>query len=430
MVSPIISESARQRITVTLFASQSLYSAATIMTFTLLPIIASDLGGSDKLAGFPSTATLIGRAASAYFVGWLMEKIGRRIGLSLGSGLGMLGALVAAVSIIFGSFIGLIISMVLLGMGRGAIDLGRFAAAEVYTEDRRARVIGLVVFGGTVGAVGGPLLVKPTSDWVELLGVNRVTGPYFMAAIFLLISFVIIFAFLRPDPLKIGRLLTAEQEADGRMAKPQPQRPLREILANGRVQVAIAAMAIGQLVMTMIMTITPLYMDHHHHGEGAISGVIMAHTLGMFGLSSVTGWLADHFGRIPTIISGAAILIVASLMAPAVTAVVPLGIALFLLGLGWNFCFVGGSSLLTDALRANERSQVQGASDTLVSLASGAGNISTGFLFAQWGIMANGGVGLGLALLLLAAIAWRGRTPSPIYEAKGRRLSLVSSGSI
>ncbi|MCB8944887.1 MAG: MFS transporter [Ardenticatenaceae bacterium] len=416
MNTPIISESARQRITMTLFASQSLYSAATIMTFTLLPIVASDLGGSDSLAGFPSTATLIGKAASAYFVGWLMDKVGRRIGLSLGSGLGLLGALLAAVSIIYGSFIGLILSMLLLGMGRGAIDLGRFAAAEVYTEDRRAQVIGLVVFGGTVGAIGGPLLVPYTGNLVEQMGLSRFTGPYFMAAIFLLMGLVLLFAFLRPDPLQIGRLLMAQQEAEGKVEKARPQRPLREIFANGRVQVAVASMTIGQLVMTMLMTITPLYMNHHDHGEGAISGVIMAHTIGMFGLSGVTGWLADRFGRMAVIVGGGVILLISSVMAPAVTGAVPLGIALFLLGLGWNFCFVGGSSLLTDALRANERSQIQGASDTMVSLASGLGNVSTGFLFAQWGIIANGSVGLVLALLLLTAVVWQRKGATVAYE--------------
>jgi MFS family permease len=416
MVTPIISDSARQRITVTLFASQSLYSAATIMTFTLLPIIAADLSGSDSLAGIPSTMTLIGKAAAAYFIGWLMNHLGRRKGLSLGSGLGMIGAVVAAVSILNGSFLGLSLGLMLIGMGRGAIDLGRFAAAEVYTEDRRAKAIGLVVFGGTIGAIGGPLLVPRSSMLAERLGLVSTAGPFFVAAVFLFIGMILLFAFLRPDPMHIGRLLTAQQEADGRLAKPQAQRPLRQIFANSQVQVAVVAMIIGQLVMTMIMTITPLYMDHQAHGEGAISGVIMAHTLGMFGLSGVTGWLADRFGRLVIIIVGGLFLIGASLMAPAVTVVGPLAIALFILGLGWNFCFVGGSSLLTDTLRANERNRTQGVSDTFVSLASGLGNLSTGFIFAQWGMLAIGSVGLAFALVLLAAAAWKGRRPMPVYE--------------
>ncbi len=417
MTTPIISDSARQRITVTLFASQSLYSAASIMMFTLLPIIAANLSGSDRWAGIPSTMTLIGRATAAYFIGWLMDRLGRRKGLSLGSGIGMMGALLAGFSVIAGSFFGLILGMMLMGMGRGAVELGRFAAAEVYTEDRRAQVIGMVVFGGTVGAIGGPLLVPITSGWAEKLGYTDFAGPYFMAAILLFIGFVILFTFLRPDPMRIGRLLMAQQEAEGKVAKSRPQRPLREIFAHSNIQIAVASMTIGQLVMVMIMTITSLYMSHHGHDKGAISGVIMAHTLGMFGLSSITGWLTDHYGRKKVIISGGVILIAASVMAPAVTAVAPLAVALFLLGLGWNFCFVGGSSLLADSLQANERGQAQGASDTLVSLASGLGNFSTGFIFAQWGIIANGAVGMTLALLLLAAVLWKGKDMSMAFDS-------------
>jgi MFS family permease len=136
----------------------------------------------------------------------------------------------------------------------------------------------------------------------------------------------------------------------------------------------------------------------------------------MFGHSGVPGWLADRFGRLITIIAGGAFLIVASVLAPAVPTVAPLAIALILLGLGWNFCFVGGSSLLTDTLRANERNAAQGASDTFVSLASGLGNLSTGFIFNQWGIAAIGSVGLAFALIMLAAAAWKGKRPILAYE--------------
>jgi MFS family permease len=337
-----------------------------------------------------------------------MDRVGRRYGLSLGNGLGMIGALIGGIAIIISSFWVLCLGMLLMGMGRGAVDLGRFAAAEVYEENRRAKVIGLIVFAGTIGAIGGPLLVPITSNFVERFEMSRSVGPYFAAALFLLISTVIVFAFLRPDPMRIGRLLTAEQEAIHKTVK-VPERTLRQIFSDGQVQLAIAAMAIGQLVMTLLMTITPLHMSHHEHGEGAISGVIMAHTLGMFGLSGVTGWLVDRYGRIAMIVGGAVVLIVASVMSPMSTAVVPLAISLFLLGLGWNFCFVAGSTLLADSLRANERGQVQGASDTLVSLASGIGSLTTGYVFDHWGMVAIGGVGLACTLILLATTAWRTR---------------------
>ncbi len=296
-------------------------------------------------------------------------------------------------------------------MGRGAADLGRFAAAEVYPYKRRATVIGLVVFGGTIGAIGGPLLVSPSKAFAAQLDLPADVGPYFLGALFLIITGWIAFTFLRPDPMEIGRLLDEEEaEKKGETQKPI-QRTVREVLSNGHVQLAIVAMAVGQLVMVMLMTITPLHMNHHAHSDQSISYVIMAHTIGMFGLSSVTGALVDKLGRIPMIVVGCVILLVAAFLAPASTAVLSLAVALFLLGLGWNFCFVAGSSLLADSLQANERGQIQGASDTIVSLASGLGSFSTGFLFNQWGIIAISVVGVVCTLVLLATTSWKGRQP-------------------
>jgi len=165
-------------------------------------------------------------------------------------------------------------------------------------------------------------------------------------------------------------------------------------------------MVISQLVMTLIMVITPLHMNYLNHSTAAISGVIMAHTLGMFGLSSVTGWLIDKYGRISIIIIGAVILVAASLLTPISTTLPLLTFALFLLGLGWNFCFIAGSSLLSDTLHVTERGRAQGASDTLVALSSGVGSLATGAVFALGGIIAVSGAGLAFTLALFALILW------------------------
>ncbi|MBK8048944.1 MAG: MFS transporter [Anaerolineales bacterium] len=165
-------------------------------------------------------------------------------------------------------------------------------------------------------------------------------------------------------------------------------------------------MVVGQLVMTLVMVITPVYMNHLHHSTGEISLVFMAHTLGMFGFSAVTGWLIDKLGMRPMMAYGAALLIVSSIMAPWSTSVIMLAIALFLLGLGWNFAFVAGSALLTDQLHASERGRVQGVNDTLVAVASGAGSLVTGTIFAASGMAGVGAVGLALTLFFLAMAAW------------------------
>ncbi len=418
-----ISHNVRQRITAVLFVSQSLYSAAIIASFTLMPILAASLSGQDSLAGIPSTLTLVGRAAAAYPMGWLMDKVGRRLGLSLGFGLSVLGAITAAVAIISSSFIGFALGMLFVGFGRSSSEQSRYVAAEVQPLERRAKVIGMIVFAGTVGAIGGPLLVSPSSALVTRFGLPTETGPFIMAALFYSLALLINMLFLRPDPLIIGRTM-AEETAVSSSDKVGDQadnveRPLRAIFAQPMVQLAVASMVIGQLVMAMLMTITPLHMNHNNHGLEAISFVIMAHTLGMFGLSGVTGWLIDRFGRIVMIVAGAVVLIGASLLTPVSVEVPLLALALFLLGLGWNFCFIAGSSLLSDALKANERGRAQGASEMLVALAAGTGSFSTGGVFERGGITAVSAIGLAFSLALIGLMVW--------LNATNRKRQMVSN---
>ncbi|MBZ0287604.1 MAG: MFS transporter, partial [Anaerolineae bacterium] len=159
-------------------------------------------------------------------------------------------------------------------------------------------------------------------------------------------------------------------------------------------------------VMVVLMVMTPLHMTHHHHSLDSISMVIAAHTLGMFGLSALTGYLIDRFGRIPMLIVGALTLIASALLAPVYTDQFMLAIALFLLGLGWNFGYVAGTSLLADALHGSERARVQGINDTLVFLAAGLGSLSSGPLFATSGYAAIAAAGIGLTLVLIALIFW------------------------
>jgi MFS family permease len=401
MTTTSITTGTRQRLIATLFISQSLFSAALIAAFTLTPIVAAKLGGSESFAGIPNTLTLLGRAAAAYPISWLFDKVGRRMGLSVGFALALAGAILTVWAIMIGSFIGLCAGAALMGMGRGGADQGRYIAAEVQTVDRRAKVIGLIVFAGTVGAIGGPALVPPSIKLAEAWDFVGNAGPYLAAAVLYLLGLLTVFIFLRPDPKLISQTLDEAAVPEDDVA---PERPLRQIFSQPMVILAVASMAIGQLVMAMIMVITPLYMNHNNHDIGAVSWVITAHTLGMFGLSGVTGWLIDRYGRIPLIGAGALILIISAVLTPLSVALPNLAVALFLLGLGWNFCFIAGSSLLSDALETKERTRAQGAGEVLISLATGAGSLGTGLLFSQGGITAVSAVSIGLTMLLVAAV--------------------------
>ncbi|MEM7335727.1 MAG: MFS transporter [Chloroflexota bacterium] len=401
-----INRSDQNRIAVAIFVSQSLFSAAMIAMFTLTPIIAAELSGRDSAAGVPSTVILIGRAIAAYPLGWFMDRVGRRLGLSAGFGFGVLGAGIGIASIIMGSFVLFCVGALIVGFGRAAAEQGRFVAAEVFKEDRRARVIGFIVFAGTIGSVFGPGLVNFSTNMMNRYQIPENAGPFFITLTFTFLALAVTFLALRPDPLELSKLIDLGENKP--TSSHEPPQTIRGIFSRPMVQLALAAMIIGQLVMVLLMTITPLHMANHAHTTRDISFVIMAHTLGMFGLSAFTGQLVDRFGRIPMIAFGSAILISASLMAPISTSFSNLAISLFLLGLGWNFTFVGGSSLLSDALKYGERGRIQGASEMLIALAAGTGSFSTGpvYTFREGGMAAVAAVGLAFALFLVAWLVY------------------------
>jgi MFS family permease len=400
---PTISSSVQWRITGTIFVVQSLFGAAMIATFTVTSIVAAQLSGLESLAGLPATLVLGGRALIGYPVGWIMDNYGRRPAFVLAYFLAVLGALGSGVAIAYGSFVGFCLGSTLLGMGRGITEQTRYAAAEVYLPQQRARIIGLIVWAGTIGSVGGPLLVKPAGELAARSGFAAETGPFWATTLIALLAMLLTFLFLRPDPLIIGRQLSTKEE---QVQASAPVRALSEIFANPRLQLAVASLVIGQLVMTMIMVITPLHMNHHHHDLVAVSWVLMGHTLGMFALAPLTGWLIDRLGRVSMIVIGGLVLALASIMTPLGTGTLYLAAALFLLGLGWNFTFIAGSSLLADAVVPHERGRAQGFSESLVALASGAGSLGVGFAFGYGGIMLVSAIGLACSLAFIAAAFW------------------------
>jgi MFS family permease len=172
-------------------------------------------------------------------------------------------------------------------------------------------------------------------------------------------------------------------------------------VADPLVRAALVSMGLAQAVMVMVMNITPVHMTHFNHGLADISFVISMHILGMYGLSIVTGWIGDRWGRAPTIVIGSLMLIAACVLAPTNPQTLPLAASLFLLGLGWNFCFVAGSALLTDRLAVNEQPRIQGSADLVVGMASVIGSLSSGELLASAGYGAANAIGIGVSLIVL-----------------------------
>lgn len=392
-----------RKITTVLFLSQSLSSAGFIAAFTVNAIVGVELSGQPAMAGVPGAVYVLGQACGALLWGLSLERLGRRSGLALGQVIGVAGSAVAMAAVANRSLMFFLAGLVLVGIARSAVDLGRFAAAEVHLPARRGRAISQVVMGSTVGAVFGPLLVGPTGRLAQWAGYSELAGPYGVGFAGLIVAAGLIFAGLRPEPRDVGReIARLYPESVPR----QETRPLGAIVRQPGVIVAMVSLVFAQMVMMMPMSITSVHMKTHAHGLGAVSLVISLHAFGMYAFSILSGQLADRWGRGQTIIAGAAMMLVSCVLAAPSTALIPLLAALFLLGVGWNFAYVAGSALLADQLSPGERAKTQGANDLLLNLTSAASQAISGVMYALGGYDVMSFAAAAAAVVPLALAAW------------------------
>lgn len=398
-------------ITRTLFLAQSLGSAGFLLASTVTPLVGAQLGGGPAWAGTPSAVYQAGAAVMAYVWGLAMDRLGRRPTLAIGVGIGALGALVASIAVARAGFPLFLAGVCCMGMAYSALQLGRFVAAEVSLPPRRARALSIVVFGGTVGAVLGSLLAGPAGALVRRRGVDELAGPYLASAVLLSLVSGLLLLWLRPEPRELAAAIGAPHASrdagDGARA-----RRLGEIARQPGARVAIATLVLAQAIMVMLMVITGVHMKDHAHALHDISFVIASHVVGMYALSVFSGRMTDARGPRVAILSGSIVLLLSCLLAPLSPRVVPLAVSLFLLGWGWNLCYVAGSALLASQLRPVERARVQGMNDLLMGAASAAGALGSGVVFAAVGYramaLASGGASL---LLLLLAHGFRDAPP-------------------
>src|SRR2546427_4396236 len=344
-----------------------------------MAIVGAKLGGRSQWAGVPAMCYQLGQASAAYGWGYAMDPLGRRGMLVLGALAGAAGALISTAAVVSASFWSFLLGSTLVGVAVSGVQLSRFGAAEVHPASQRARAISAVVVGGTLGAIVGPLLAGLVSRSAAGLGLGALWGPYIASTGLFLAAAAVIFLSLRPEPRDLGRAIgsvTSDPAVSSR-----PARSMAEIYGERPTQVATTAMVCGQLVMVMLMVITPLHMRGHNHAISTISFVISGHVVGMYAFSVISGQLTDRWGRGPVIMAGSGVLILACLAATLSPQVLPLTVALFLLGLGWNLCYVGGSSLLVDQLSPEERATTQGFNDLLIGVASAAGSLRSGVVF-------------------------------------------------
>lgn len=392
-----------RKLTWVLFLSQGLSSAGFIAAFTVNALVAVDLTGRTAVAGLPGALYVVGQACGAVVWGLSLERLGRRGGLALGQVFGVIGSGVAIWAVIERSFPVFLLGLLLVGVARSAVELGRFAAAEVHLPADRGRAIATVVLGSTVGAIFGPLLVGPTGRLAAAIGHPELSGPYGVGLAGLVLAALLIVVGLRPEPRDVGRELARLYPESVPF---QTARSLGEIVRQPGVMVATGSMVFAQLVMMVPMSITSVHMKAHAHPLTAVSLVISAHTLGMFAFSLLSGRMTDRWGRGPVILLGSAVMILSCLMGAPATGLGSLLVALFLLGLGWNFAYVAASTLLSDQLSPPERAKTQGFNDLLLNLASAASQIGSGVVYASGGFGFMNLTAAAAALIPLALALW------------------------
>ncbi|MGI5421072.1 MFS transporter [Actinomadura luteofluorescens] len=354
----------RSRPMAALCSGVALMNASMAVASATATLVAADRLGAGW-GGVPNTAGIVGTGVGALALTRLV-RTSRRRAFVLGYAAAAAGACLAALAVANGDVIGLCLGMLLLGLGNAGAQLSRYAAADLHPAGRRGLAIGLVVWCAAAGAVGGPLLLDPSGAAAAGAGLPAFTGPFLLAVLTCAVA--------------AG---TAAGGPAGRAGAQGSPPPLRRLARTPAARSALAVMATAQVVMVAVMTAAPLDMHLHGDGLGAVGMTLSAHTLGMFALSPLTGRMTDRYGAQPVILAGLAVLALSTAFAAVATGSPGRAAALFLLGYGWNLCFVGGSARLARDLPEAERQHTEGAVDAAVwTVAAAASLLSTAVLSA------------------------------------------------
>lgn len=368
---------------VTLAISQAIFQTVSVLVMTVGALAGSRIANRPEWATAPIAAMFLGTAVATFPAAGWMSRVGRRKGFILGALLGAAGGLTAALRIWLGMLWMLSAGTFLVGTYQAFAQFYRFAASEVADTAFRPRAISLVLGGGIVAAFLGPYLGR--------LG-GPVLEPAFLGS-FLIVALVSsmgagVLASLRMPPPKTS----SADEADSRR--------WIEIVRQPAYLVALFGAATGYGVMILGMTATPIAMSHHHHDLAATATVIQFHVLGMFLPSFFTGALIARFGVLRIMLMGVALLAGYVLMARSGTGFSSFAGALALLGVGWNFLFIGGTTLLTTTYSAAEKGRAQATNDMTIVFVGLTCSFSAGWLQQAFGWKA-----LNLTLLPWLALA-------------------------
>ena len=364
-----------------LATAQALFQTASVMVMTVGGLAGAAVAGDPKLATLPIAAMFLGTAISTVPAATWMVRVGRRMGFLLGALLGVGAGVLAALGLWIGSLALLCAGTFLVGAYQAFAQFYRFAAGEVADEAFRPRAISFVMAGGVVAAVLGPLLAR----WGGPLLSTAYVGAFLLMAVASLIAAGLLLG------LRIPAAAAAAQTGG---------RTLSQIVKQPAYLAALFGAATGYGVMILAMTATPLAMVHHHHPLSDATMVIQLHVLGMFVPSFFTGSLISRFGVLKVMLAGVALLAGHILISLTGTTFHSFAGALVLLGVGWNFLYIGGTTLLTTTYTPVEKGKAQATNDMTIFAVGLLCSLAAAPLLQQFGWQ-----GLNLVLLPWLAVA-------------------------
>ena len=369
---------------------QALFLTATSAVIVAAPLIGYGLAETKALATLPVGVQMVAMMAATVPASLLMKRIGRRGGFSVGAAIGLAGALVAFWGIMAADFALFCVGTALIGTFNGFAQFYRFAAADAASEAFRSRAISLVLAGGVVASVG-PLL----ADWSR-----DMFAPIAFAGVFIAV------AALYAATLAVLRFITIpppdeEERSSG-------GRPLIRIMRRPTFVIAVLGSVVGFAMMSLLMTAIPLAMHVCGFGFSDSAQTIQWHVLGMFAPSFVTGHLIKRFGTMTVMAAGALLIALCAAANLQGVALVNFWVGAILLGVGWNFLFTGGTTLVTELHSPAEKAKTQAAHDFIVFGGVAAAALLSGALHEALGWQAMNYAVLPFLALVLAGLAWLG----------------------
>lgn len=366
-----------------LAAAMGMHSAALQLSAAMSSLTFALVTGVSSLLGLGPALTMLAAALTAQPAGRLMDRVGRIPVLAAGFIVGATGAALLGVGALRHSSAAAIAGFIMFGMAGATGALARAAAGDMYPPAHRARGIAYVLFGAVFGAILGPTVFAPLFRGRDV-SASSLLLPWIAAAGMMVVAAAIVL-FVRPDPKRIAEAI---ERSLGKADQPlMTAAPLREIVRRPGVRPAMLASVVSFAVMGSVMNLTgSIIVQHHHHPQHLVFPVIGAHVLGMYLLMPVVGMIVDRFGRRGTLSVGLAMLGVSVIALSWFDGIVPIGVLLFGLGLGWNISFVAATTQLADLSNAAERGKLLGFNDFIAGVSASALVIAGGMTLNGFGV--------------------------------------------